>query len=49
MYWVGAYADGKWAGFNFNADFIYDWGEVRDHNHGTGLEADVIIQAGSLV
>jgi hypothetical protein len=34
LYWLGAYADGKWAGFNFTADFIYDWGKVEAHDHG---------------
>ena len=29
LYWLGAYADGNYAGFNFNFDFIYDGGKVR--------------------
>ncbi len=29
MYWLGAYADGNYAGFNFNFDFIYDGGKVK--------------------
>jgi len=29
MYWFGAYADGKYAGFNFNFDFIYDTGKIN--------------------
>jgi hypothetical protein len=29
MYWLGAYADGKYAGFNFSFDFIYDAGKIR--------------------
>ena len=29
LYWVGGYADGKYAGFNFSADLIYDWGKVK--------------------
>jgi hypothetical protein len=29
MYWLGAYADGKYAGFEFNFDFIYDGGKVK--------------------
>jgi hypothetical protein len=46
LYWVGGYADGKWAGFNFSADLIYDWGKVKDHNHGIGVEADDIKYSG---
>jgi hypothetical protein len=29
LYWFGAYADGKYAGFQFEADFIYNGGEVN--------------------
>jgi len=41
MYWVGGYADGKWAGFNFSADFIYDWGKVRAHDNINNAAPDV--------
>ena len=41
LYWLGAYADGKYAGFNFSADFIYDWGKVEEHNHLTASPADI--------
>jgi len=37
FYWLGAYADGKWAGFNFNFDFIYDNGEI---NYVDGTSGD---------
>ena len=29
LYWFGGYADGKYAGFQFQADFIYNGGEVN--------------------
>jgi hypothetical protein len=41
MYWVGGYADGKWAGFNFSADLIYDWGKVKSHNNINNIADDV--------
>ena len=39
FYWLGAYADGKYAGFNFNFDFIYDSGKVKNIN-GTDFKAN---------
>ena len=41
LYWVGAFADGKWAGFNFSADFIYDWGKVETHDNVTANGPDI--------
>jgi hypothetical protein len=48
LYWVGGYADGKYAGFEFTADFIYDWGKVKSHNNINNAGIDDVKYSGWL-
>jgi hypothetical protein len=48
IYWVGGYADGKYAGFNFSADLIYDWGKVKAHNNINNAGIDDVKYSGWL-
>jgi hypothetical protein len=47
FYWAGFYADGKYAGFNYVLDGIYDWGKVKQHN-GIAETADRVKYNGYL-